>query len=483
MFKDFPTEIIGLAFRHLAGNPGARERWDRTTIRDICQARLVCRRWSSLGLPYLFSTVDLEHREDNFSKWNAMLDDVTIRDTARHVIIDSAPDDLGERDYEIWTEWEDEDGRWPAFTDSIDRIRELPSINSLELRFTDKCFAPNSQPWRRGARDDMEKVGSRENTLRAVFGAIQRRASENPGFSIIRSLTIENLQNIPTPDFTTSELFRTVMKDVQELRLHITHEYNEFRPDRDLFFVERSQFEPYMEQHWLAPVAGQLTSLSLFFDECWGTLPGYFKTDLAFPNLKTLNLSNFVISHHDHFDWVLAQKSLTCLRMDQCYILSHLCVRESELLSWKTPNHDWQLQPDGSFGLSHGDRRVHTFSGTWEATLDRIRSELPQLVEFRFCNTGRIHRFKDLETMETRLHNLRYIVLDTEMLPSPWLEANRRDGAMSFGNNHPSVSQPDEDEQSGKVNVGLNMAKKHEMGDKRAFEELLQTIEKRQTRS
>ncbi|KAK7427357.1 hypothetical protein QQZ08_006126 [Neonectria magnoliae] len=189
---------------------------------------------------------------------------------------------------------------YTAFTDAISGIQRLALIDELCLRFTSQCH---------GIRDrgnyyykEFENVSDRINTLEAVFKAIKNRASK-PSQTKIRSLTIENLQNLPLPEFTSSELFKSVTKDLSQLHLHVTEEYNEHRRDHDIYFVELVQFEPYMHKHWLSPLADQLTSLSLYFDEYWGTMPGTFNGDgLVFSQLKTLNLGAYASSRDDHMD-------------------------------------------------------------------------------------------------------------------------------------------------------------------------------------
>ncbi|KAH6898065.1 hypothetical protein B0T10DRAFT_471754 [Thelonectria olida] len=267
------------------------------------------------------------------------------------------------------------------------------------------------------------------------------------------------------------------MKDIRGLHLQVAEEYNEHGPDRDVECIERVQFEPYLQQQWLAPIAHQLTSLSLSFNECWGTAPGYFSgAGLIFPQLKTLNLGNFVASHHDHFDWILAQESLTSLGLDRCYIASHLRLCESQLETWKPPTHDWKQHPTGSFGFDWEDDCTYTFSGTWETIFDNIRSRLTNLSDFRFsystesfCSTPAL----------IGLHNRRYITLDTGLLPTPWIEASGHDGEMKFGNNDSTVWQPKKGENSYRKRCGLNKAKGNEKGDLRALDELLQVVGER----
>jgi hypothetical protein len=315
----------------------------------------------------------------------------------------------------------------------------------------------------------VETTTTRLRTLRAVFEAIRNRADENPTYSTISSLTIENIQNMPIPDFTSSDLFKEVMKDIRGLHIQVAEEFNEHGPDRDIECIERVQFEPYFQEHWLAPIAHQLTSLSISFNECWGTAPGYFNgAGLVFPQLKTLELRNLVVSHHDHFDWVLAQKSLTRLGLNTCYIASHLRVGENLMGAWKPPTHDWKQHPIGSFGFESDDDCIYTFSGTWETIFDDIRSRLTNLSDFRFS-------YEPYRTSPTSLYNLRYITFDIGLLPSPWIEASEFSGEMQFGD----IWQLSRSDKPSRSLCTQNKAKENEDGDLRALDQLLQVVGKR----
>lgn len=133
--------------------------------------------------------------------------------------------------------------------------------------------------------------------------------------------------------------------------------------------VYRRAFERWLQHSFLPPFASQLTSLHLAFRDHWGTAPGYFDGNgLLFPNLKSLTLGKFVIGHHNHFDWVLAQKSLEILRLDRCAIASYLAfsagshdfgyqAEKGDIQDgdWVIPAHDWEQYPDWSFGFHRSD--------------------------------------------------------------------------------------------------------------------------------
>lgn len=486
ILDQLPNEILSLALHHVLWGDasGSSLALDRTKdVSSLCAARLVSRRWNALAEPILYRTLALRHNpgDDDFSKWNAALDNERIRQLVHRVAIHSAPDELHvDRDDEVWEEW-GEEGTWPAFTDSIDRIKELDALESVGIFFSYHCAGAQADD---GWEEDNELNETRVNTLKAVFNAIQDRAEEQEG--TVSSLTLVNLQNMPTPDFTDSDVFQDVTKDIIRLHISVAEEFNEHGPDGDLEFVERRTFEPYLGRHWIAPMADHLRELTLYFNERWGTAPGYFNlrgTD--FPQLEALHLGNFVISHHDHLDWVFAQKTLTSLCLNSCYIATHLRFCQGQETTWEVQTHDWKELPHGSYGFIMERDVAFTFDGAWETFFDRIRTELTGLTDFRFDHVERDWDHGLQAPVGCKLGCTRYIVLDTGLAPSPWIEADERTGEMSFGNNQEAVWQRGEGDSHlshYRKLCKLNMSEWHQDGDSRAFKELLQQVNGRQSR-
>ncbi|KAL2127081.1 hypothetical protein VTI74DRAFT_11370 [Chaetomium olivicolor] len=404
---------------------------------------------------------------------------------AQNVIICSHPEELeiddDASDVEDWATEDDGDDNSGHFGVAVNGIVKLPSLKSLQICFAKKCLGARDTEW---WEDDekTESISHRLQTLKTVFGAIQKRRAaldRDNWTSMIRSLTLKNLQNVPIPEFTSSDLYKDVIKDINELHLMIAHEYNEPGPDHDLDRIERQTYKPYLQKELLPPLAHQLRSLTLTFRECWGVIPAYFDgKGLVFPNLKTLTLGEFVIGHHDQFDWVLAQKSLETLRLDRCFIVSYLRVLNYQWDEWHIPSHDWHKYSEGSFGFDG----AHTFgfSGSWETVYDRIRESLPKLQEF--CSV--YHRygstFDRRESMGASLSRFRYITFNSGLCPSPWIEAENDNGEMLFGNNDPAVC-PREATESERYSAkkSLNRAKETELGDTRAFKDLVREVRKR----
>lgn len=122
------------------------------------------------------------------------------------------------------------------------------------------------------------------------------------------------------------------------------------------------------------------------------------------------------------------------LRLDSCYIASHLRACADEVESWKMRTQDWKQHPVGAYGFASPDDRIYTFPGTWDTVLDTICTSLPNLEEFQFGFMGRGGGlyFQKPDTMPTDLHKTGYITIDTGLLPSLWIEAEHGDGEMFF---------------------------------------------------
>ena len=422
----------------------------------------------------------LSHDDKGFRKWHKAIDNASASSSlVTRVEIETAPEgfSLELREHDSWHNWV-RTGSYPGYTDALRRIKELEGLTDVTLRFSDVCAGVQNDG--KQMYESFETIACRLRTLEIVFRAIQDRTEQNASATPIRCLTIENLQNAPLHGFTGSGLFKSVMKHIEELHLLVAVECSEHGPDQDLERIERTQFEPYLCDEWLAPLASQLTSLSLYFNEAWGTAPGQFDGDgLVFPRLKTLNLGGFVASRHGHLDWVLQQASLERLHLESCSIASHLHVYDHEEEKWKLRTEDWQQLPMGAYGFAWPDDRTFTFPGTWEATFDKIGTSLPNLREFRFGSRGSAgeHYFREPESMPTTLPKTRYITLDTGLLPSPWIEADRHDGMMQFGNNDESVWERKPGANPYTPRGTLNKAAEHEEADQRALEKLQKIIE------
>lgn len=226
-------------------------------LEDLRNARRVCRTWNDIASLHMFRTIALLHSKLGFRNFRKMTASPMVQDAARCVDIYSGPHHyrhslLEHREYWTWRKWEDA-GKYKAFTSAIDCIAELLKLQAVHIRFSDMCH--HDTEFCRLEGSEYEVRGSRKHTLEAVFKAIRTRAARENS-TTIRSLTIQNLQNLPLPKFVASDLFKAVANDIIELRLLVAHEYNEDKTDEykdytsedDLCCEERRTFEPWLQK-------------------------------------------------------------------------------------------------------------------------------------------------------------------------------------------------------------------------------------------
>jgi hypothetical protein len=173
----------------------------------------------------------------------------------------------------------------------------------LEIGFTPECIGRDHDNYHEVA----EEVEQREEVLELISQAIKDRAADEKNRTI-RKLTIVNLHNCLIPDFISSDHFRDVMGDLEELHtmgISMTQKCNEHGPDHDYTKVELQTFLAYFCSHWLAPVSKNLKALSLYSTtDNWGPFPGYFDpSGIPFPKLETLALGYYTVAHDNDFDW------------------------------------------------------------------------------------------------------------------------------------------------------------------------------------
>lgn len=517
-----PLEVLSIIIGNLLLPEGSSDSAPDVNLCDLRNARLVCRRWHSAASTRMFRNLALLHMPDgkDFTRFQQLVASPTVQHAARCVNIYSAPHHfphhIGEaHSYGVWQKWQH--NGYEEFTSAIDCIANLPKLQGVHIRFSDK--SADDSEFQPPCEDGTEMFSTRLHTLTTVFKAIQTRAAreaenqDNPN-TTVTSLTIQNLQNKPIPGFVTSDLFKSVAKDITELRLLVAEQRDESFIWDELDFEDRLTFEPWLQKSLLPLFANQLTSLHLAFNGYWGVAPGQFNgAGLLFPNLKALTLGKFTIGNHNHFDWVLAQKRLETLRLDRCVIVSYLSFENGkvdgifydQVREWNIPTHDWKQYPEWSFGVDE-ESTAFGFSGTWETIFDNIQAQLPNLTEFRmenrrprkygYFNSADLpntidyeakndRRYEDgyfnsVERMRCTLTPQRYITFDTWASWREWAVADELTGKMHFGNNNPAVLPIDERGQSWLQSKGeLNRAKETLAGDSRALNALVRTVEQR----
>jgi hypothetical protein len=390
--------------------------------RDLSNARLVCKELDKHATKELFKDVFVSPLEEHVSTWNSINQDDTIRQIPRHAIIhtQSNVEEDSFRDNSDEAEGIGED-----FEAALAKLLRFPNLDSVEIGFTPECLGERNDSWWEHVVEDVPR---RKKLLTLIFRAIKDRAA-NKENRPIRKLTITNLQNCPIPDFTSSDLFRDVMAQLDELHISLTQEYNEHGPDHDYSRVELQTFPAYFVSDWLQPISGNLKALSIYSrSDNWGPFPGYFDASgLSFPRLETLALGYYTLAHDNDMDWILSIKSLKKLILHNCMIASWLRFDPEIMPEWNVRTHDWTPLS----GEEDDDWPQFSYSGTWSMNLDRIASSLPNLTSFGF-DQGSSHPWRDegyydirnRDDCGVRIFPKRYVVFDHGILPTHWPEAN-----------------------------------------------------------
>jgi hypothetical protein len=391
--------------------------------RDLSNARLVCKELDKHAAKELFKDVFVSPLEKNMGTWNTISQDNYIRQLPRLAIIHTQSN-LKENDF-----GEDREGEpiGENFEHALAALSSFPNLDSVEIGFTPECL---------GELDEIryypvvETVSRRKHVLALIFQAIKDRAADKENRTI-RKLTITNLQNCPIPEFTSSDLFRDVMGQLEELHISITQEYNEHGPDHDYARVELQTFPAHLCSEWLKPISGNLRALSIYHrTDNWGPFPGYFDpSNLSFPKLETLALGYYTLAHDNDLDWVLAIKSLKKLILHNCMIASWIRIGSNNMNQWKTRTHDWVPMPDdGEYQWAD----QFAYGGKWSQFMDSISGDLPNLVDFRFdqgtpsyYNFGKPqYGLQHRDSVGVRVFPQRYLCFDNGILPTHWPEAN-----------------------------------------------------------
>lgn len=387
--------------------------------KDLSNTRLVCKELDKHAAKELFKDVFLSPSDQQINTWKSISLDKNIRQIPRHAIIHTHSDI---EDYGLGAGRREPEENGDVFQEALAALCRFPNLDSLEIAFTPECLGERESSWWEEVAED---ASSREETLELIFQAIRDRAADE-GNRTIKKLTIANLQNCPIPEFTSSDLFRDVMGQLDELHLSLIQEYNEAGPDHDYTRVELQTFPAHLCSDWLRPISANLRALSIYHKtDNWGPFPGYFDpSGISFPKLETLALGYYTLAHDSDIDWVLSIKSLRKLILHNCMILSWIRIDEHNMAEWKAPTTNWARLPDeGEY--SYGEN--FSYGGKWSQFLDRIAGDLPNLVDFRFdrssCRDDVPYGLEHQDTCGVRVFPQRYICFDNGILPTHFPEA------------------------------------------------------------
>lgn len=282
-FLTLPPELIENIARQVAHK------------RDLAGMRMACKTLDKPAANELFKFAYLSPSEKDIDTWNSISAHDAIRRMTRQVIIHTQSDI---EDHGAFSGDRERDEIGKEYKSALAALAKYPNLDSVEIGFTPECKGRDIEYWE---EEPAEDITQRVYMLKLIFKAIQDRAAIEENKKI-RKLTIINLQNCPIPDFTSSELFRNVMGQLEELHISLVQEYNEHGPDHDYTKIELQTFPAHFLGDWLKPLSKNLKALSIYHkNENWGPFPGR----CSFPPIS---------SHCSHGGFG-ESKSLTAIRL------------------------------------------------------------------------------------------------------------------------------------------------------------------------
>lgn len=390
--------------------------------------------------------------DDGFGRWNSVADDEGKSRLIRKAMIFSSPvpgwnswNDFGpDPAHQLMYEWVHGEGRnewvvsgedvgdpednFKKLHEGIAKLENLIKLEDVGLTFMCECITVEAFEFPREDLNvaEVERIDYRQQILEHFFKALSLRRAK-PEYTPVRTLSITNLQNYPLLELTSSEDFKSAMKDVEHLHLYFATEGDSQGTKYGM--KELWTVIPWLENDWLEPVKGQLKTLELYFDECWGPFPGWFNMKLVFPVLEKLVVGNNCFAHSDQLEWILAQKSLRILHLHSCFVTSYIVLHKTSSEEWGVRKHEWIDTSPKPEDAPYDDQVCFEYRGTWAAIFDRLRVDLPSLVEFKIINSddGGNARFEKTvigctDRMGTKLVSARYNNYNCGVCPSPWVE-------------------------------------------------------------
>ena len=416
---------------------------NRLELEDVRRLRKVSKHLSWIATLLLFQDVVLTPCRRSAGRLQHLLQSPILDKLIKHAILDCAseafttelitdfPDDFDstDADYEI-----DEEAdptreieecletaiiqRSIRFGETMQKLGLAPNLKHITVQFSRYCADPGYTAWR--WYEDLE--------VKRLF---MTRLFDMLGSAHIQSLTINDLHGLAEEELSDHHAFTLALSRLEELHMKITHpEYLETR-GYDESEKQLSSFDTWLFNKWIGPLSANLSHMTLFKYQNWGSLPSLFNASLSFPRLKYLSLGRYTIAHDDQIDWILRTDTLKILRLHECMICFSILVSDTGKRKWGLPTEGWrelplhpELVPIYNHYLGSSERAHHyDYSGTWADHFNRLRDGL-QLTDFVFTFDAvdwdpTPCRF-DIRQTKLPLSPVRYAVFDGIKHQWPW---------------------------------------------------------------
>ncbi|PYI35961.1 F-box domain-containing protein [Aspergillus indologenus CBS 114.80] len=255
------------------------------------------------------------------------------------------------------------------FMKLVPRLKELPRLRSIVLRFHQGCYVEDT-------RNDAHQNAAFRSCVMDEFIAALASLDEP-----VKELALCNLQNINPTDPEVVQNLTKILGSLRALRLNITNEHDEGNGENDLEQDEPHRFFPELPSFWLAPAAATLEHLTIYSSNYFGFYPKLDLREVHLPHLKTLALGKYAFVHDSQLEWILSQgKTLTELYLDDTPILFEVSVHNNDRAS---------LDPDRYIHQA-GLRNKHfaTYDKRWHHYFRAFQVGLPHLRHFRYGRSG-----------------------------------------------------------------------------------------------
>jgi len=373
-----PAEVQSAILADL-DTPSWNDYQERYTVQtdDLRNMRLVSRVLLPAATRQLFRTLRLLPSLESIKKMDSILAHAELRVLVHELMIETFPEpNWTSNFYQRNTNFEcfEAPNEWKQ---SLSRLSEFHFVTSVFLRFSADCSTQPEWETHRYGWDPPETVEIRLDILERVFKALADiNAREGRR---VRRLSIKSLQNVVQDGLVTWDYFRAVVSQLEELHISVATEWDESGEGYGVYKPEVHDFWPAFSEKWLASAAPQLTALTLYCNDFWGTIPKWDLDELYFPHLRSLALGRFTISYDWQIDWILKHKTLESLWLEDCpvvpcynYLARELHFGTGRLVSLVVGTQRGRPKLD----------RMET-SMRWYTIFERLRDGLPNLADFR----------------------------------------------------------------------------------------------------
>ena len=388
-FADLPNEILTIICCYIS-------------IPDLKTVRRLSQTFKPPATQRLFRVLILKPHLQSIQRWNNVFADTELQCLVKFAVIETFPDLYWDsNDYEYI------DGQYDKYKGWILPEGFIAAIGTLSQGFLKTCsikikFSRDVTNEPRVSRiTSAEPPTRRRMLLESVFTTLAIRSVNNE-LANVDVLKVSNLSNFTHDTIAVSNSFQMGMRVLKELHIQVRQDVDPVPSENEFDFPGDSYFMPHLKSQWLEPIASQLTSLSLYFDEYWGVVPILELKGMKFPRLRSLALGNYTFGYEWQLDWLISLTSLEILMLENCPILLIIAFFDLEMQTYGVDASGWRrVRLNNMEADPYEGDEVFENPARWSRYFDRIRG-LPNLVEFGFgcadwsSGADKVSRFRAL---------------------------------------------------------------------------------------